>query len=140
MKNRLCVLAVLALLLAVVVVLPIPAFAQTSNGTIAGTIVDKSGAGITDANVEITSDDRGGEPRLATTDASGAFRAEALTPGKYTVTVIKKTGFADIKISGLDVKASLTMTSNGRLKWLAQAATVLVEATKPKNSKHNPAT
>ena len=51
MKNRLCVVVVLASLLAVVAVLPIPIFAQTSNGTIAGTIVDKSGAVVTDASV-----------------------------------------------------------------------------------------
>jgi hypothetical protein len=128
MKNRLCVLAVLALLLAVVTVLPIPAFAQTSNGTIAGTIVDKSGAVITDAQVEIRSDDRGGEPRVTTTDSSGAFRVDALTPGKYTVSV-KKAGFAELKISGLDVKASLTVTANGVLELAGQNATVLVEAT-----------
>ncbi len=128
MKNWSPVFVVLALLLMVVAVLPIPTYAQTSNGTIAGTIVDNSGAAVTDANVVITSDDRGGEPRVTTTDSSGSFRVEALTPGRYTVSV-KKAGFADLKISGLDVKASLSVTANGVLELAGQNATVLVEAT-----------
>ncbi|MGB8456471.1 MAG: carboxypeptidase-like regulatory domain-containing protein, partial [Candidatus Acidiferrum sp.] len=64
-----------------------PGFAQTSNGTIAGVIVDTSGSAVPEAKVEITSDDRGGEPRVMNTDSSGSFRVEALIPGKYTVVV-----------------------------------------------------
>ena len=127
MKNRFSVFVLLALLLMVVAILPIPASAQTSNGTIAGAIVDKTGAGVPDATVEATSEDRGGDPRVAQTDSSGSYRIEPLLPGKYTL-VIKKTGFADIKVSKLDVKASLTTTFNGTLEVAAQAATVLVEA------------
>jgi hypothetical protein len=104
-----------------------PGFAQTSNGTIAGAIVDKTGAAIPDARVEAISEDRGGEPRVAETDSSGSYRIEPLLPGKYTL-VIKKQGFADIKVSGLDVKASLTTTFNGALEIAVQNATVLVEA------------
>ena len=102
-------------------------FAQTSNGTIAGAIVDKTGAAVPDARVEATSEDRGGEPRVAETDSSGSYRIEPLLPGKYTL-VIKKQGFADTKVSGLDVRASLTTTFNGTLEIAVQNATVLVEA------------
>jgi outer membrane receptor protein involved in Fe transport len=105
----------------------VPGFAQTSNGTIAGAIVDKTGAGVPDAAVEATSEDRGGDPRVAQTDSSGSYRIEPLLPGKYTL-VIKKAGFATIKVSGLDVKASLTTTFSGTLEVAAQIATVLVEA------------
>jgi len=103
-------------------------YAQTSNGAIAGTIVDKTGAAVIDAEVTVTSDDRGGEPRVMNTDASGSFRVEALTPGKYTIAV-KKTGFSDLKISGIDVRASLTSTASGVLEVAGQNATILVEAT-----------
>ena len=105
----------------------VPGFAQTSNGTLAGAIVDKTGAGVPDAAVEATSEDRGGDPRVAQTDSSGSYRIEPLLPGKYTL-VIKKAGFATIKVSGLDVKASLTTTFTGTLEVAAQIATVLVEA------------
>jgi len=104
-----------------------PGRAQTSNGTIAGAIVDSSGAAIPNATVSATSDDRGGEPRVAETDSVGSYRIESLLPGKYTL-VIRKAGFADIKVSGLEVKASLTTTFNGTLEVAAQVATVMVEA------------
>jgi Carboxypeptidase regulatory-like domain/TonB-dependent Receptor Plug Domain len=128
MRNWSRALAVLALILGVGTLLAIPGYAQTSNGTIAGVILDTSGSAVPDAQVEITSDDRGGEPRVMNTDASGTFRVEALIPGKYTVAV-KKAGFADLKISGVDVRASLTATANGVLEVAGQNATVLVEAT-----------
>lgn len=102
-------------------------FAQTSNGTIAGSILDKSGAAVPNATVEATSEDRGGDPRVVQTDNSGTYRIESLLPGKYTV-VVKKDGFAQVKISGLEVKASLTSTFNGTLEISGQVATVLVEA------------
>jgi len=103
------------------------ASAQSSNGTIAGVIVDKSGAAVPQASVEAVSADRGGEPRVISTDATGSYRIESLVPGKYTVTV-KKGGFADLKVADVDVKASLTSTVNGTLEVAGQAATVLVEA------------
>src|SRR6476646_330224 len=90
-------------------------FAQTSNGTIAGSILDKSGAAVPNATVEATSEDRGGDPRVVQTDNSGTYRIESLLPGKYTV-VVKKDGFAQVKISGVEVKASLTSTFNGTLE------------------------
>src|SRR6266478_2658987 len=102
-------------------------FAQTSNGVIAGAVVDKSGAAVPNATVAASSEDRGGEPRMVETDTSGSYRVESLSPGKYTV-VVKKAGFADLKVSGLDVKASLTTTFNASMEIAGQIATVLVEA------------
>src|SRR4029077_20159039 len=87
---------------------------QSSNGAIAGAIVDKSGAGIAGASVQATSIDRGGEPRVIETDSTGSYRMEALLPGTYSV-LVKKAGFGDLKISDVAVKASLTTTVNGSL-------------------------
>lgn len=101
--------------------------AQTSNGTIAGVVADASGAAVPKTTVEATSVDRGGSPRVIETDASGAYRIESLLPGTYVV-VIKKQGFADLKISGVEVKASLTTTVNGTLVVAGQSQTVVVEA------------
>jgi hypothetical protein len=105
-----------------------PGLAQTSNGTIAGTIVDKTGSAVPDAKVQVTSSDRGGEPREINTDSSGSYRIEALLPGTYAVSVTKP-GFSDLKISGVEVRASLTATASGVLEVAGQSATVLVEAT-----------
>lgn len=123
--SRIPALAV-GLLLAICL-LASQSFAQSSNGIIAGVVMDKSGAAIPDANISVVSSDRGGEPRLATTDSAGSYRIDALLPGKYVVTITKG-GFATLKISDVDVKASLTTTANGTLEVAGQAATVLVEA------------
>jgi outer membrane receptor protein involved in Fe transport len=122
-------LRVLGVLVCALVVLSLgpQVLGQSSNGTIAGLVVDKSGAAIPDVNVEVVSSERGGEPRATTTDSSGSFRVEALLPGKYVV-AIKKAGFAELKVSDVEVKASLTSTVNGTLEVAGQAATILVEA------------
>ena len=102
-------------------------FAQTSNGTIGGTIFDKSGAGVPNAIVTASSTDLGGEKRSTNTDSQGTYRIEALIPGRY-VALVTAPGFAVLKISNVEVKASLTATVNGTLEVSAQATTVMVEA------------
>jgi hypothetical protein len=102
-------------------------FAQSSNGVIAGVVLDKSGAAVPDATVQATSSDRGGEPRTITTDSSGAYRIEGLLPGSYVV-LVKKQGFTDFKVSDVTVRASLTTTVNATLEVGSVAATVVVEA------------
>jgi outer membrane receptor protein involved in Fe transport len=128
MKNWWGAFVVFVFALGVGLVSATSGYAQTSDGAIAGTIVDKTGAAVIDATVSVTSDDRGGEPRVMNTDGSGSFRVEALIPGRYTLTVTKG-GFSDLKISGIDVRASLTSTASGVLEVAGQSATVLVEAT-----------
>jgi hypothetical protein len=121
-RSALVVVAAIGLALSVN-----PSYAQTSNGTIAGAVVDKSGGGIPKTTVEATSVDRGGEPRVMETDSSGSYRMEAILPGRYFV-VFKKQGFAEFKVTGVIVNASQTTTVNGTLDVAGQTATVLVEA------------
>src|SRR2546422_8323863 len=102
-------------------------FAQTSNGAIAGVISDKTGAVVPKATVSATSVGMG-EKREATTDSIGSYRIEALIPGKYVVAVTAP-GFAELKVSNIDVKASLTTTVNGTLEISKVGVTVTVEAT-----------
>src|SRR6266481_8140452 len=61
--------------------------AQTSNGTIAGTITDKTGGAVVKATVTATSQDLGTTLGSAITDGSGGYRIDALVPGKYTVNI-----------------------------------------------------
>jgi outer membrane receptor protein involved in Fe transport len=127
MQFRSRTVIVLAALLAFAVLPVVPVYAQTSNGVIAGVIVDNSGAVVLKATVEATSTERGGAPHVAETDSSGAYRIESLLPGTYSL-VVKKDGFAEIKVSGLEVKASLTTTFNGTLELAGQTTSILVEA------------
>ncbi len=127
MQSVLRTVLVVAVLLAFAALSVVPGYAQTSNGVIAGVIVDNSGAVVLKATVEATSSDRGGAAHVTETDSSGSYRIESLLPGKYSL-VVKKTGFADIRVSGLEVKASLTTTFNGTLELAGQSTSILVEA------------
>jgi outer membrane receptor protein involved in Fe transport len=127
MRNMYRTAIVLAVIVVFLALSVLPGRAQTSNGVIAGVIVDKSGAGVPSATVEATSSDRGGQPRVSETDSAGSYRIESLMPGTYTL-VVKKGGFAELKVSGLEVNASLTTTFNGTLEVAGQVASILVEA------------
>src|SRR5258708_5391151 len=127
MQSVLRTVLVVAVLLAFATLAVLPGYAQTSNGVIAGVILDNSGAVVLKATVEATSSDRGGAPHVTETDSSGSYRIESLLPGTYSL-VVKKAGFAEIRVSGLDVKASLTTTFNGTLELAGQTTSILVEA------------
>src|SRR5229473_4528597 len=85
MQNLYRTAIVLAAMVMVVTLAVVPGFAQTSNGTIAGTISDKTGGAVVKATVSATSQDLGKTLGTAVTDSSGGYRIDALFPGKYTV-------------------------------------------------------
>src|SRR5882762_7876344 len=93
-------------LLAVLLVSTGNAFAQSSNGSVVGTVTDKTGGAITNATVKVVSIDRGGETHNTTTDSVGTFRVSSLLPGRYKVTV-EASGFSPTVINDIDVRASL---------------------------------
>jgi hypothetical protein len=101
---------------------------QTSNGTIAGTITDKTGAAVGKAEVTATNEDMGKTLGSAITDSSGGYRIDALFPGRYTVS-IKATGFSELKFSDVEVKGSYTSTVSGVLEVGSISSIVTVEAT-----------
>ncbi len=67
-------------------------FAQTTNGSIGGTITDPSGAAVGGVQVQVVNSDTGLQ-RLATTLDNGTYAIPQLPPGTYDLTV-QKTGFA----------------------------------------------
>jgi len=101
--------------------------AQTSNGTIVGTITDKTGAAVANASVKVASQQFGEVPRAATTDSAGGYRFESLLPGTYTVKVTAA-GFDELKIQNVQVKGSLTVSASGSLEVSSVKNSVLVEA------------
>lgn len=103
-------------------------FAQTSKGTIAGSVSDPTGALIPGVNVTALHKTLGAESRSTTTDTSGSYRIDALEPGLYTVT-FTATGFAILNIDKVEVKASLITTTNAKMELGTVATSVNVEAT-----------
>lgn len=102
------------------------AMAQTTKGTIAGVVTDKSGAVVPGATVTATAAN-GGDTRTATTGQSGEYRLETLTPGEYVVTV-KAQGFAITKVSGVTVRTSIITSNNVAMEVAGTTETVTVEA------------
>jgi carboxypeptidase family protein len=121
-------ISMVAVMVALVALAVVPGYAQTSNGTIAGTITDKSGGALVKATVTATNQDLGKTLGTAVTDSSGGYRIDALFPGKYTVSV-KAAGFSELKVSDVDVRGSYVSTVSGVLEVGVITATVTVEAT-----------
>ncbi|HUX28231.1 MAG TPA: carboxypeptidase-like regulatory domain-containing protein, partial [Terracidiphilus sp.] len=88
--------------------------AQTSNGTLVGTVEDPTGAALEGATVSAQSVDTGAI-RTAETISNGSYRIESLLPGTYTVTV-KAPNFQSTVVSNLHIAASVVTTSDVTLK------------------------
>jgi hypothetical protein len=76
------------------------AVAQTSSGTINGTVLDSSGALIPGAQVRLLGSQTGDLVRELTTDTDGTFAAPLLRPSIYTVEVTAQ-GFKKLVRSGI---------------------------------------
>ncbi len=86
----------------------LPVRAQTTNGTINGTVTDASGALISGAQVTLTSLGTS-EKRTLTTGADGLYLFPNLQPGRYSID-IEKTGFK--KYSRPDVIVEVNQTAH----------------------------
>ena len=104
-----------------------PAHAQTSNGTIVGTITDQSGGPVPNATVKASSAEFGRDLRTTTTDSTGGYQLESLLPGTYTITV-EASGFTKVEVGNIQVKGSLRVTANATLGISTVSSTILVEA------------
>ena len=84
-----------------------PAWAQTyTQGSIAGTVFDPSGAVVPSAAIILHNDGTNAETSL-TSNGSGYFKAPQLPAAVYTVTVTA-TGFAPFKAVNVIVQVGLT--------------------------------
>src|SRR6267378_3627574 len=82
-KTTLYILLLLVLLL---LVNRIPVMAQTTSGSLSGTVTDAHGAAVPGAMVRVTSTSRG-ELSTAKTEDDGRFVFPQLEPGQYTLRV-----------------------------------------------------
>lgn len=100
--------------------------AQTSAGTINGTVLDSSGATVPGAQVRITGTETGDLVRELTTNADGTFAAPLLRPSTYTVEV-SATGFKKLVRSGITLNVDDTL--NLRLPLELGSASESVQVT-----------
>src|SRR5947209_5534460 len=102
------------------------AIAQTSRGTLSGTVTDTSGAVVTNATVTIKQTTTG-VTRQSTTNAAGFYRFDAVDLGQYIMSV-QAAGFGQEDKTGIEVQAARTSNVNFSLKIGAAKEVVTVEA------------
>jgi hypothetical protein len=102
------------------------ACAQTSNGTLVGSVVDPAGARVTKAVVSAVSSEYG-QPHATRTDSVGTYRLESLQPGIYTITITAP-AFEILTVTGVVINGSLTTTINGNLRLAATQQSIEVQA------------
>jgi hypothetical protein len=96
----------------------------TASGTIEGTVLDKSGASISGAEVVITSKATGAT-RTATSNDSGSYRFDLLSAGFYTVRV-SKDGFSAVSLT---VELLVGQTASGNVTLNPGAVSQVIEVT-----------
>src|SRR6267143_7123018 len=103
-----------------------PGLAQTTFGTILGTVTDPSGAVMPDVVVTVTNK---GEniSREVHSDAQGNYQAENLKAGLYTITV-RATGFREVTTKDIVVAARQIVRADVKLVMGTAAEQVTVEA------------
>ena len=91
-----------------------PVYAQTSRGTVAGVVLDPSGATIQGVRVTLTGKNNG--VRLSTdSNQAGVYRFGAVDPGTYDLRAMRP-GFREYLATGVGVQANRTTTVDPRLE------------------------
>src|SRR6516225_3243473 len=100
--------------LALLLLFAFAAHAQTSRGTVSGTVLDPSGAVIGGAHVTLTGIATGAQLSTDTNEA-GVYRFDAVDLGAYVLTVTQP-GFATYVGTEINVEANRTTTVDPRLE------------------------
>lgn len=100
--------------------------AQTSKGTLAGTVRDSSGAVLAHAKISIVSQ-LTGEERNTSSNTEGAYRVEAINPSVYGIH-IEAPGFSAVDIKDLHVLPSVVTSYDATLTPGQVNTSVNVEA------------
>ena len=112
--------------LAAIVALAVSAHAQTSRGTVTGTVIDPSGSVIAEAHVTLTGVETG--VRLSTdSNQAGVYRFDAVDLGVYRLNVTHP-GFRTYLGSGIGVEANRVTTFDPRLEVGAAETRIEVSA------------
>ncbi|HEX9367714.1 MAG TPA: carboxypeptidase regulatory-like domain-containing protein, partial [Vicinamibacterales bacterium] len=111
--SRVAVLA-RAIGVAIVTLWPALAAAQGTTASIAGFVTDDSKASLPGATVTVKHVDTG-QARVLTTDGQGRYRADALAPGRYAVTV-ELSGFRTAQYDDVSLSVGQASTLNVQLQ------------------------
>jgi hypothetical protein len=118
---------ILAMLFAILLLAtPLQIRAQSTFGSVRGTVQDSTGAAIPGTLLVLHSVDENTD-RTFTTDSSGSFLFENVKAGKYSLKAHHE-GFADTLTSGIVVEARQDLRLAATLNIAAQATTVEVSA------------
>ena len=117
------------LVLSAFFICPAYTFAQAT-ASIAGTVVDASGALLPGVTVEASSPALIEKVRSVVTDGTGQYRIEQLRGGIYTVT-FTLTGFSTVRREGVELTGSFSATVNVELKLGAVEETITVTGDTP---------
>src|SRR5438105_4891444 len=123
MKNRYWSHYTTAMLIVFSLLVTASLWAQTSRGTVAGTIIDPSGAVIKGAQVSLRSAATG-IVRETTTNGDGFYRFDAVDLGVYQVTADNQ-GFAAYKVDNVQVPANKTLTLDMTMKLASTSSEVI---------------
>src|SRR5689334_4395904 len=97
------------LILVLLLVTPVlPAFAQTSRGTVTGVVTDPQGATIAGASVELTNKATN-QTRTTTTNDSGLYRYDAVDLGIYNLKISSQ-GFKAYAATNIEIQANRIAT------------------------------
>ena len=118
----------LCLLLALFSIAALPAAAQTTLGTIRGTVFDQQQNVVPGATITVT-DEATGISRETQSDTQGLYEIPNLRPGTYTVTA-SLSGFKKVQRTGIVLRAASTALADVRLEvgGLESVVTVSAEA------------
>ncbi|HTW81994.1 MAG TPA: TonB-dependent receptor [Terracidiphilus sp.] len=114
---------ILGLLFALICV---QSLAQTTQGSVIGTVKDPRGAVVPGASVKLTNNDEG-TSRTTTSNGSGDYRFLDVVPGHYSVS-ISAGGFADWMVAGVDLQVRQELRVDASLALGSVKQDVIVTA------------
>ena len=112
---------VISLAISTFAIVPI---AQSSSGTINGTVRDTVGAAIAGASIDVTNNNTG-EKRVAVSNDQGGYTVPNLPVGEYTVSVTAS-GFASGKVEQVKVSVSFTTDVDVALNPAGASESIIV--------------
>jgi Carboxypeptidase regulatory-like domain/TonB dependent receptor len=106
-----------------------PSFAQMETATVSGTVMDKSGAVIREAQVQITNSETN-IALMVSTNKAGVYLAPALKPGRYRIQVTKQ-GFKQVLVTDVILNVQDVISRNFTLEVGAMSEIVTVSGGVP---------